>query len=861
TISLVNYAVHSDNSRNNSFLDNTISFCMNDGIYLTASNDTVILGNTVFNNTYRGIYLYGSCHNNLIANNTAENHTNYGSAGISIYSSADNIVYNNTLTRNYNGLIIQDIASTNNTVSLNDLIDNIEDGVFLSGSPGNWIDNNIVYNNGQAGIHLLDAPSNNLSRNTVSYNSWGIIIYNGDGSIVSDSILHHNAHPGIYLQYSTFCIIIGNDMHDHDSSAAIFLESSSHNNTIANNTLDNNVDGIRIKGGESNIIIGNVIIESTNDGIWISTPYNIVNNNTISISYYAAIEIDPGGMWTTVTECTLVENPGHGIRADHVDEVLLLSNDIMNNDGAGIYLDACYMVNASFNFIANCSPCIDVLQDSSFIFLGWNEIDGSETSGISITGSSNVTIAHGSFTNYNSTGIFCDGSDWCWIYNNTIAGGGNYGIFLAGNTNYCNASNNTIHANVYHGIRLQNTTDITISANVVYGNNESGICLENAMYNEVIGNEVNFNPIGIWLADSNYNNVSCNLLIGNMNYCILLSGSSSDTLNIIQDNECHPPGVTLAPISPATNTDGTISLSWSSAPWALTYYIYRSNETITQYNVASLSPITNVSTTSHMDASIVTNGHYYYVVIPSDYDVDGTISECRDVIVAVTPASLTITVTPSTSTNGTVVITWAAVPFAVEYKIYRSTSSFTSVSSMVPVTTVTATSRVEELDTEATYYYAVVAVGGGGIDGPISNVASVIVVFPEPPGITHPPDMSITVETTGNTISWNITNVSYGTIYYEVFRNGTSVSTGSSTTGTSIGIEIDGLAIGVYNYTIVVEGDFNGQVQDTVIITVVPATPSIPGYPVMLVACFALLGIITKIKGAWRRARCHNQHG
>ncbi len=120
--------------------------------------------------------------------------------------------------------------------------------------------------------------------------------------------------------------------------------------------------------------------------------------------------------------------------------------------------------------------------------------------------------------------------------------------------------------------------------------------------------------------------------------------------------------------------------------------------------------------------------------------------------------------------------------------------------------------------------------------------------------------MSITAGTTGNTISWNITNVSNGAICYEVFRNGTSISSGSFATSTLINIDIDGLAIGVYNYTVVVEDELGGQVQDTVIVTVAPATSSIPGYPMMLVACFALLGIITSIKGASRRPRGHNQH-
>jgi FlaG/FlaF family flagellin (archaellin) len=87
-----------------------------------------------------------------------------------------------------------------------------------------------------------------------------------------------------------------------------------------------------------------------------------------------------------------------------------------------------------------------------------------------------------------------------------------------------------------------------------------------------------------------------------------------------------------------------------------------------------------------------------------------------------------------------------------------------------------------------------------------------------------PADLQYSEGTTGNILSWNVTDNHPET--FELYRNGSFTGdTGSWTNADNITINVDGLGKGVYNYTIVVSDDSGNQVSDTVIVTVVDTTP------------------------------------
>jgi len=94
-----------------------------------------------------------------------------------------------------------------------------------------------------------------------------------------------------------------------------------------------------------------------------------------------------------------------------------------------------------------------------------------------------------------------------------------------------------------------------------------------------------------------------------------------------------------------------------------------------------------------------------------------------------------------------------------------------------------------------------------------------------PVSITHPADITYIAGSTGNKISWTITATSTSTTGYSLLRNGSWISSGSWVPGTPISIAIDGLATGIYNYTIDAWDGIGSSVQDTIIVTVLGMTP------------------------------------
>ncbi len=137
------------------------------------------------------------------------------------------------------------------------------------------------------------------------------------------------------------------------------------------------------------------------------------------------------------------------------------------------------------------------------------------------------------------------------------------------------------------------------------------------------------------------------------------------------------------------------------------------------------------------------------------------------------------------------------------------------------------------------YNYTIVAADGLGES--VRNTVIVTVIPNGLPSITHPADVTYTVGRNGNTISWTITDVTTNICTYTIYCDGTLIATGSWTSGIPVTISVDGLARGMYNYTIVVTDGLNGSAQDTVIIPVEA--------DITLVIAGIVIGIITAIIG------------
>ena len=149
------------------------------GIYLSNSNDNLILENVAYGNGAYGINLFPSCSNNTIRGNVLQGNM-YG-----LYMFTDcknNIVEYNDMSKNINSGLDLRFNCTNNLILNNTMIDNVVAGLTLLDSGYNTLSGNLIEGNGRYGMQI----QSNSNGNTVTDNS----IYDSQTGIFLDSSLN-----------------------------------------------------------------------------------------------------------------------------------------------------------------------------------------------------------------------------------------------------------------------------------------------------------------------------------------------------------------------------------------------------------------------------------------------------------------------------------------------------------------------------------------------------------------------------------------------------------------------------------------------------------------------------------------------
>ena len=148
------------------------------GIYITASDNIIVIDNLCSYNNNNGIYVHGS-NFITIANNTCNysQHPSYtGIGGIKMYATSDCQVHNNVC--NYNDIGIDyDYNSQLDTITENECQFNDEFGFYGYSHQHLYISNNIFSNNFGSGIRLR-GHHNVLAGNKIESNTdYGFVLY------------------------------------------------------------------------------------------------------------------------------------------------------------------------------------------------------------------------------------------------------------------------------------------------------------------------------------------------------------------------------------------------------------------------------------------------------------------------------------------------------------------------------------------------------------------------------------------------------------------------------------------------------------------------------------------------------------
>ncbi|MFX1563478.1 MAG: right-handed parallel beta-helix repeat-containing protein, partial [Promethearchaeota archaeon] len=149
--------------------------------------------------------------------------------GIVILGGASNYVTNNTCMKNRGyGLYIE---GSDNFVINNTCKDNWASGICIEGSGNQVVDNTLINQSVgiyRFGIYLHYGYSNNISNNLCLNNWEGIKLMHSEGNYITNNYI-----AGAY----------------HSTSKGIHIYGMSGHNTVVNNTVSYNLDGIFIYGG------------------------------------------------------------------------------------------------------------------------------------------------------------------------------------------------------------------------------------------------------------------------------------------------------------------------------------------------------------------------------------------------------------------------------------------------------------------------------------------------------------------------------------------------------------------------------------------------------------------------------------
>ncbi len=483
------------------------------GIYLNgvSSSNSTIFNNSVFGDSYAGIYLSGSNKNNLTNNNA----TSSLSYGILLVSSNNSLLTNNT------GIGGSDTASM---------------GLYLAFSNNNTLTSNTGISNSTSGLYLSSSNNNILTSNTgISNSTYGINIY-GSNNILTSNTGISNSNTGTYISAGLYLYKITNTILTLNTGIAksgqgiLVQESILNNSLVSNNGTSPFGVGIELELTNNTLFSSNTGTSNSSMGIYLShyaSNNNLTSNTGISNSSYGIVLQTSSN--NILTSNTGTSNVSDGIHLqDSSNNNTFISNTGISNSNPGFYISASSNNNT---LISN----IGISNSSSGFYLAGSNNTFTSNIGISnFTGfyisTSNNNIINNLITNNCKYGLYISSSNGTIVSNLTAKNNSKYGIFLEGGSQNNVITNSFIQLNNGSAFAL-NSTGIAPSSNYFYNNYFNN----SVQYSNVSTPAVNFFNITKTLGT---NIVGGNYLAGN--YWAAPNGSGfSQTCTSTTDGICN----------------------------------------------------------------------------------------------------------------------------------------------------------------------------------------------------------------------------------------------------------------------------------------------------------------------------------
>ncbi len=208
-----------------------------------------------------------------------------------------------------------------------------------------------------------------------------------------------------------------------------------------------------------------------------------------------------------------------------------------------------------------------------------------------------------------------------------------------------------------------------------------------------------------------------------------------------------------------SNTAAGASVTWAKVPGATVYNVYRS--TLSGSKWSDYVRYISTSSLSYVDKNAKSGANVKYAVYA--YSADGSRSALGTSAAIVRLSQPSVT---STNTAAGASVTWAKVPGATVYNVYRSTLSNGKWSDYVRYITTSGLSYVDKnAKSGASVKYAVYAYSADGSRSALGTAAAMVRL--------SQPTVTVTNAATGATVSWaKVTGATSYNVYRSTLSNG-----------------------------------------------------------------------------------------
>ncbi|MFQ5978677.1 MAG: nitrous oxide reductase family maturation protein NosD [Candidatus Heimdallarchaeota archaeon] len=668
----------------------------------------------------------------------------------------------------------------------------------------------------------IDTVNNTLIANTTVTDSYdyGIHVYNSNNTVLTGNTVTNSGAEGIDVYTSNNNTIQGNSV--FNSSGVGLLLSDTNHNLVSKNTIRNSTQGgISLDDSGNSTVSENTVTNSSQvdlysyySGIYLTDSGNsTVRENTITFS-------SPSGIYltscdnSTVSANTVTNSSKAGIRLYNSNNCTILNNTITNSSEEGMYLTNFVNSTISGNIVTNSANEGIYLRDSNNITVMENDVSKSSDEGIRLYDAANSTISENTVST-SLQGISLFRSSKGTISNNTLLHNDYEGIYLWFSSDNSTVSNNSVRNNPT-GISVHTSRFCTVNNNIIFNSSQKGISLYDSSNSTVSYNDIaNSSQRGINLDNSSYSIVSTNIVANTSQQGVYLSG---DTFHCkLWDNTLALNGLN------AYDSNGTNQ--WDNGTHGNWWDDYTGADT--DFDGIGDSPYAIGGTGGAEDRYPLMEAPGVDIAAPA----------------LSTPADIDYA-EGSTGYN----ITWNA------YDRHPGTYNVTRNGTLIANDTWTAPSIVLQVDGLPFGNYTFMITVYDTFGNFISDTVVVRVLDESLPVLDSPLDVRYVQGDDTKTISWTATD-NYPASY-TIYRDGVEVENGLWISGDQIIVNISGLAIGDYNFTIVVEDQSGNKGSDSVIVTVLKPEEEDDAFPLLLVLGIgggAILAVVAAIGIFYRR--------